>query len=141
MTPEGKELKAFKAFLKAAGLSTIRLALMPGVERGWPDTVVLLPGGMALWIELKAPAKTPNPTQVVKLERLSELGFVARFFDNAPEACEFVYDCLRLLSLDTGNPHHAAQVSAMGAVAVYVAGRRVPGYSSIGGATPPARRA
>jgi hypothetical protein len=140
MTPEGKELKAFKAFLKAAGLTSLRLAFMPGVETGWPDTVILLPGGLSLWIELKAPGKTPRPIQTAKLEILSDLGYIARFFDNAPDAIGFVVNCLEAVSAND-NPHRAAQVSDLDAAALYGASRRVPVNSPRGRAAAKAGRA
>lgn len=46
----------------------------PG-NAGVPDRLVLLPGGRAVFVELKAPGKTSTALQQVQQRRIRELGF------------------------------------------------------------------
>ena len=43
---------------------------------GVPDTIVLMPGGEAVFVELKAPGKTERPRQEYVQGRLRKLGFL-----------------------------------------------------------------
>ena len=117
MTPEGKVLKDIKAWLKAKGITFIRMALQPGVQVGWPDLMVLLPGGMAVFVEVKAAGKKPTPIQKAKLELLSERGFLAFWTDDANDAIRF------LLTVMADLAHPAPKASAVGALAVHAEGR------------------
>ncbi len=49
--------------------------------QGWPDRMVLLPGGVVGFLELKRPGKIPTPLQFQRLRLLSRLGFVADWTD------------------------------------------------------------
>lgn len=47
----------------------------PDYARGWPDRLVLLPGGSVCWVELKRPrGGVLAPAQVVAHEELRRLG-------------------------------------------------------------------
>ena len=50
--------------------------------RGWPDRIVILPGGILAWVETKRPVGgTPSPAQLVVHEQLWRVGqsvYVAR---------------------------------------------------------------
>lgn len=46
----------------------------PGND-GVPDRLVCLPGGRAVFVELKAPGKKPTRLQILQQNRLSFLGF------------------------------------------------------------------
>lgn len=41
---------------------------------GWPDDIILLPGGVTWWVELKKPGKTAEPLQEVRGKVLTDLG-------------------------------------------------------------------
>lgn len=43
-------------------------------RNGAPDRVVWLPDGRQLWIELKAPGKTPSPVQLREHARMARCG-------------------------------------------------------------------
>lgn len=43
-------------------------------RRGAPDRLVMLPRYGAIWIELKAPGKTPEPHQLREHERMRAMG-------------------------------------------------------------------
>ena len=47
----------------------------PGND-GVPDRLVCLPGGRAVFVELKAPGKTPTPLQRSRHRELRKMGFV-----------------------------------------------------------------
>lgn len=45
----------------------------PGND-GVPDRLCVFPGGRVIFVELKAPGKTPTPLQRLQHQRLTELG-------------------------------------------------------------------
>ena len=49
--------------------------------RGWPDRLLLRPGGRVTWIEFKRLGEKPRPLQVYVLELLTKLGFRAVWVD------------------------------------------------------------
>lgn len=51
------------------------------IRRGEPDRLCLLPGGRAVFVELKRPDGEPRPEQRRALQRLSDLGFEATWAD------------------------------------------------------------
>lgn len=51
-------------------------------KRAVPDRLVLLPGGYAKFVELKAPGKKASPAQERELEKLKALGFEALVIDS-----------------------------------------------------------
>ena len=52
----------------------------PG-NRGVPDRLVLLPGGRAVFIELKAPKKKASLQQLKRISELKALGFEVEVLD------------------------------------------------------------
>lgn len=65
----------------------------PG-NAGMPDRMVCLPGGFAVFVELKAPGKTTRPLQDVQIGRLRKLGFRVEVIDST-EAADALVDRLR----------------------------------------------
>jgi hypothetical protein len=55
--------------------------ISPGMD-GVPDRLVLLPGGMIAFIELKAPDKKMRPLQVKRKSQLEALGFLVYCIDD-----------------------------------------------------------
>lgn len=53
----------------------------PG-HAGVPDRLVCIPGGIAWFVELKAPGQKPRPLQLVEIRRLRELGFRVYVIDS-----------------------------------------------------------
>lgn len=53
----------------------------PGFD-GMPDRLVLLPGGAAGFVEMKAPGKKPRPLQESRHRLLRELGFRVYILDD-----------------------------------------------------------
>jgi len=49
---------------------------------GVPDRLVLLPGGRAVFVELKAPGKKPTELQSEMMRKLRDLGFRCEVIDS-----------------------------------------------------------
>ena len=49
---------------------------------GWPDRIVLFPGGRIGFVEVKAPGKKPRMIQVYRAEQLRALGFRCYVLDD-----------------------------------------------------------
>lgn len=54
----------------------------PGTS-GLPDRLLLMPGGIAAFVEVKAPGKKPRALQQVQMRRLKQLGFHVFVLDDA----------------------------------------------------------
>ena len=66
------ERKLVEAVRKTGGLA------LKFVSPGWsgaPDRIVLLPGGKAGFVEVKAPGKKPRPLQARRKKQLEQMGF------------------------------------------------------------------
>lgn len=74
MTPEGRVVAALKRAAAEFELVCIRMSLRPGVAAGWPDFVILGPGGRVLWVETKAPGKPLRPLQDERRKTIEGLG-------------------------------------------------------------------
>jgi hypothetical protein len=61
----------------------------PGND-GVPDRLVCLPGGRIIFVELKAPGKTPTPLQVRQMDRLQDLGFIVLVLASVEAVDEFI---------------------------------------------------
>jgi hypothetical protein len=72
--------------VKQAGGTAIKLA--PTVA-GLPDRLVLLPGGVTLLVELKAPSGKLRPVQRVMHERLRALGHKVVVLSSVEEVDQF----------------------------------------------------
>ena len=69
----------------------------PGYS-GVPDRIILLPGGVAVFVELKSPGEQPRQRQVFVQSQLRKLGFmVAGCVDN-PEAVNKVVQICVMVS-------------------------------------------
>ena len=64
----------------------------PGSD-GWPDRLVLMPGGKIAFVELKAPQGKLRPIQVRRHAQLRDLGFLVYVINDPnqiPEALELL---------------------------------------------------
>lgn len=57
---------------------------------GFPDRLVLMPGGKIYFVELKSEGKKPSPIQVVMIENLRRLGFAVWVIDTQILLDEFL---------------------------------------------------
>ena len=72
-----------EAAIEAGGI-TMKF-VSPGMA-GVPDRIVVLPGGVVAFVELKAPGKTPRILQRVTLRNLYRLGAHTATVDNVKSA-------------------------------------------------------
>lgn len=84
---EANLLRRITAEARKRGYGVIRLSLRPGVASGWPDLLILIPGGRALFVEVKRRGKAPTPLQKKRLNDLRTLGFPAYAVDQFAGAC------------------------------------------------------
>ena len=82
------ELKLRRATADRGGLC---LKFTPGSWAGAPDRLVLLPGGVMGFVEVKAPGQRPRPLQVRRHTQLAELGYVVLVLDD-PERVDSTLD-------------------------------------------------
>ncbi len=75
---------------KAAGGLALKL-VSPGMA-GAPDRLVLLPGGQARFVEVKAPGQTPRPLQRKRAAQLRALGFTVHTIDDIDKIDEVFQD-------------------------------------------------
>lgn len=101
-TAEGKIQGNVIDWLKSRFIKTIRMVFRQGAAAGWPDTLVLLPGGRPAFIEFKRPGKKPTAKQREKIEWLEDNGYRVAWFDNEDEAKEWL-DGLRREDAEGGS--------------------------------------
>lgn len=76
--------KALERYLceRAKELGGLALKFASATQTGWPDRVVLLPGGRQLWVELKSKGKRPTALQRLRLQWLRRHGHTAYVCDS-----------------------------------------------------------
>ena len=80
-TPEGKVKKPVCRWARfELGAWPVQMWLRGVV--GFPDTIMLLPGGRIIFVEFKAPGKEPNAKQQRWHDRLREYGFIVLVIDD-----------------------------------------------------------
>lgn len=62
--------------IRSAGGMAVKLTSRG--QRGWPDRLFLMPGGLVFFVEFKAPGGVLSVQQRLKLNGLSALGFEVR---------------------------------------------------------------
>ena len=81
------ELSLVKAVKAAGGICPKFVS--PGTS-GMPDRLVRLPGGVMVFVELKAPGQKPRPLQKRMHERLRALGFTVYVIDSVEQVKEII---------------------------------------------------
>ena len=76
------EMKLVRQVKQAGGIAP--KLTCPGFD-GMPDRLVLFPGGMAAFAEVKAPGKKPRPLQLARHGMLRGLGFRVFVIDGAEQ--------------------------------------------------------
>ena len=87
LTEKDIERKLVKAVKTAGGLALKFTS--PGYA-GVPDRIVLMPGGMMCFAELKAPGKVMRPLQLKKKKELESLGFRVFCIDSIEQIQEVI---------------------------------------------------
>lgn len=80
--------KHLREQVKAAGGRAYKF-VSPG-NNGVPDRIVLLPGGVLAFVELKAPGKKPTDLQLAQQNKIAKLGFKVYVMDSKEKVDEFI---------------------------------------------------
>lgn len=75
-----------RVLVKASPLPIIKLT--PQGRRGWPDRLIMLPGGSVIFVELKRPGEVLRPLQRHVREQLQGLGHTVVVLDERGRAFE-----------------------------------------------------
>jgi hypothetical protein len=78
----------FVEWVEAVGFRTIKLELRH--DRGWPDRIVILPGGVTVWVEFKRLGEVPTKLQQHRHNFLRAHGHVVICTDDARTAYDEV---------------------------------------------------
>lgn len=77
-TPEGKFKSKFCSQLRKMGCTILQYTQGVGTAKGFPDTIVLLPEGLTVYIEFKAHKNAKfQPLQKEWIKKLNERNFFA----------------------------------------------------------------
>lgn len=61
---------------------------------GWPNTVVMFPGGFHLWLSLNTTGKSLGSMQLFRLSQMATMGVLAVVFNDVDSALDYLNDCL-----------------------------------------------
>jgi len=70
------------------------LKLLCQFVTGLPDRLVLLPGGVVFFVEVKSTGKKPTPVQKLVHEKLRRLGFTVHVIDTLKQLNEILNNLL-----------------------------------------------
>ena len=68
----------------------ICLKLQGNMYAGMPDRLILLPGGRAIFVELKSEGIKPRKLQLIRHEELRALGFMVFVIDTQEKLTQFL---------------------------------------------------
>lgn len=80
---------------RVASAGGLCLKYSNAAEPGYPDRLILLPGGRAAWAEIKSKGRKPSALQRSRIEQLRRMGFRADVVDS-PEAADAIVRALLL---------------------------------------------
>ena len=83
---ESKIESDFVDYAKQRGCRAVKLEV--NGDKGWPDRMVLCPGGRTLFLELKNKSGRPSAHQLVKQAELRELDYYAEIVSSLDEAVD-----------------------------------------------------
>ena len=92
MTEKQIEQKLVK---RVKGLGGIALKLNPIGMDGIPDRLILLPKGIAFFVETKAPGKKPRALQINRMKQLGHFGFHCYVLDDDKQIDEVIENGIR----------------------------------------------
>ena len=84
--------KAIEAYLvrKAEEAGGLCLKFSSHTQVGYPDRLLLMPGGHMAWVELKSKGERPRRIQEVRMASLRRLGFTVHVADSREMVDEIV---------------------------------------------------
>ena len=74
--------------VKKAGGLCLKFSSM--TETGYPDRIVLFPGGLIAFVELKSKGKKPTRLQDLRHEQLREMGFPVYVIDHQDKVADML---------------------------------------------------
>ena len=75
-----------------------------GKDRGIPDRLLILPGGLNIYVELKAPGKVPSKQQIHRHKELRDLGQEVLVIDTLEQVDDLMDDLEAYISTLTNWP-------------------------------------
>lgn len=87
MSEKQIEQRLVKAVKEQGGIAPKWVS--PGTD-GMPDRLLLLPGGRAAFVEVKAPGRTLRPLQAHRKKQLEALGFPVFVLDDSKQVKEIL---------------------------------------------------
>ena len=96
--------KAIEAYLvrKVESCGGICLKFMSHSETGYPDRLLLMPGGRMAWVEVKSKGEKPRLIQEVRMARLRRMGFRVYVADSREKVDEIVRAAAEPLNTEKG---------------------------------------
>jgi hypothetical protein len=91
MTERAVERKLISAVKKAGGMCPKLVS--PGFD-GMPDRLVLMPGGLVAFVEVKKPGEKPTPLQVYRHSQLRRLGLQVYLLDDPEQIHKILNDII-----------------------------------------------
>lgn len=89
-TREAKVRDPVVRYAHSLKIRTIRMYFGPGVQTAWPDDLFLIPGGVPLFLEAKAPGEKPSKKQDLKIKYLRDDGYNVNWYDSVEEGKKLV---------------------------------------------------
>ena len=71
-------------------------------ETGYPDRLLLMPGGRMAWVEVKSKGEKPRVIQEVRMARLRRMGFRVYVADSREKVDEIVRAAAEPLNTEKG---------------------------------------
>ena len=96
--------KAIEAYLvrKVTAMGGECLKFTSHTDTGYPDRLLLLPGGKTIWVEVKSKGEKPRLIQDVRMARLRRMGFRVYVADSREKVDEIVRAAAEPLHTEKG---------------------------------------
>lgn len=95
-TRESKVRDPVVKYAHSKGIHTIRQYFGPGVQIGWPDDIFLIPGGVCLFLEAKAPGEKPTKKQLMKIDLLEKADYLVAWYDNVELGKKYIDEAMEI---------------------------------------------
>lgn len=90
--------KTLRVKVKAIGGHALKFS--SSIEAGYPDRIVLLPCGAAVFVELKSEGEKPRKLQTLRHEELKQLGFRVAVIDSTENLNQFIEECKTIIDYE-----------------------------------------
>lgn len=84
--------KALEKYLceQVTALGGLPLKYSSGTQTGYPDRLLLFSGGLSVWVEMKGKGGAPTRLQIVRIQDLREMGFIAEIVKSREQIDELL---------------------------------------------------